>query len=379
MLCVKERVFTPLRDVSLDDLVPADHFYRHLDAKLDLTFVRAWVCDTYTERGRPSIDPVVFFRLQLVLFFEGIRSERELLRIAGDRRSVRWYLGDDLDQPLPDHSRLTRIRERYGLAIFQRFFEHVGELCLEAGLVRGKELFCDATPVHANADLTKMVPRFAWEAKQHVAELFGIDAGQGAPESATETQPVLLVPAPRETPTPLPAGLSPEAQVRLADQNLGVWKLLDTGRLDPNRPSGRGYQRLSDFQVSTTDPDATPMSIGGRSTLGYHDHDAVDGGKARIILAALVTPADVMEHQPLRDLRWRTCFRWKLQPKRVNADTTDGTAENIVALEDAGIRAYFPLPDFTDRSSFYGTKDFTFDAEKDEYRCLQGETSAVVA
>ena len=69
-------------NVSLEDLVPGDHFYRHLDATLDLTFVREWVQDLYAERGRPSIDPVVFFKLQLIMFCEGIRSERQLLETA---------------------------------------------------------------------------------------------------------------------------------------------------------------------------------------------------------------------------------------------------------------------------------------------------------
>jgi transposase len=68
--------------VSLEDLVPTDHFYRHLEAKLDLSFVRTWVQELYAERGRPSIDPVIFFKLQLVMFFEGIRSERQLIETA---------------------------------------------------------------------------------------------------------------------------------------------------------------------------------------------------------------------------------------------------------------------------------------------------------
>jgi transposase len=62
--------------ISLEQLVPADHFYRRLDAQLDLSFVRDWVKDCYAEGGRPSVDPVVFFRLQLVLYLEGLRSER---------------------------------------------------------------------------------------------------------------------------------------------------------------------------------------------------------------------------------------------------------------------------------------------------------------
>jgi transposase len=86
----KVRAFAPLCNRSLEDLVPADHFYRHLEAKLDLGFVRDLVRDTYKGGGRPSVDPKVFFKLQLVLCFEGIRSERELIKVAADRLSVRW-------------------------------------------------------------------------------------------------------------------------------------------------------------------------------------------------------------------------------------------------------------------------------------------------
>src|SRR6266581_3462356 len=79
--------------VSLERLVPAGHFYRHLDATLDLSFVRDWVADLYASGGRPSIDPVVFFRFQLVMFFEGIRSERKLMEDAQLNLAHRWYLG----------------------------------------------------------------------------------------------------------------------------------------------------------------------------------------------------------------------------------------------------------------------------------------------
>ena len=121
MMGSKERHFAPLIHVSLEELVPQDHFYRHLERTLDLSFVREFVHETYACKGRPSIDPVVFFKLQLVMFFEGIRSERQLMRHAADRLSVRWYLGYDLNEPLPDHSSLTRIRERYGVEVFRRF------------------------------------------------------------------------------------------------------------------------------------------------------------------------------------------------------------------------------------------------------------------
>ncbi len=72
MMGTKERSFAPLMHVSLEELVPADHFYRHLEKSLDLSFVREFVHETYACKGRPSVDPVVFFKLQLVMFFEGI-------------------------------------------------------------------------------------------------------------------------------------------------------------------------------------------------------------------------------------------------------------------------------------------------------------------
>src|SRR6186997_23775 len=122
MMGYKERAFAPLVNVSLEELVPRDHFYRHLDKSIDLAFVRDLVAPFYAAGGRPSIDPIVFFKLQLIMFFEGLRSERQLVRTAADRLSLRWYLGYDLHQELPDHSSLTRIRDRYGVDTFRRCF-----------------------------------------------------------------------------------------------------------------------------------------------------------------------------------------------------------------------------------------------------------------
>src|SRR5258708_37742399 len=145
MMGTKERSFAPLVNVSLEDLVTTDLFYRRLERTLDVSFVREFVQETYAGEGRPSIDPVVFFKLQLVMFFEGIRSERLLMRHAEDRLSVRWYVGYDLDEPLPDHSCLTRIRTRYGGEMFRRFFEAIVDQCQQAWLVRGEEFSVDAT------------------------------------------------------------------------------------------------------------------------------------------------------------------------------------------------------------------------------------------
>ena len=359
--------------VSLEQLVPADHFYRHLEAKLDLGFVREWVRALYAERGRPGIDPVVFFKLQLILFFDGIRSERQLVETASLNLAHRWYLGYALDEALPDHSSLTRIRQRLGIDVFQRFFEKIVDLCQQVGLVWGRELYFDATKIAANADLNSLISRFYHDARSHLAGLFADDPvaedehdGNGAnpPSPGNDT-------VSPEGVTHLPPRMRhPEAAAAL--EQPPRWNLLEERRLDPDRPAVGSYRRTTDFRVSPTDPDATPMRTKHGTALGYHDHYVVDGGKRRIILAAFVTPADVMENVPMRDLLWRVCFRRKLRPHQVTGDTTYGTIENIVAVEDAGILAYVPLPDWgSRRPGFFAQADFTYDAERDEYRCPQ--------
>jgi transposase len=358
--------------VTLESLIPADQFYRHLDAKLDLTFVREWVQDCYAERGRPSIDPVVFFKLQLIMFFEGIRSERRLIETASLHLAHRWYLGYGLDEPLPEHSSMTRIRKRLGVTVFERFFEHIVALCQEVGLVWGRELFFDATKVRANADVDSLVPRFYWRAQQHLDELFA-DAAPDEKPASEERPPSVTGPAvTADPPTALPTPLAAPAREALAAENAARWSLLEYRCLDPDRPPSGPYRRLTDLRVSTTDPDATPMKVGGQAALGYQDHYVVDGGKRRIILAALVTPADVMENVPMLDLLRRVRFRWKLRPKRAVGDTAYGTGENLQGLAADGLRAYVPLPDWGKSSPYFSQRDFTYDPEQDIYLCPQG-------
>src|SRR5438093_439146 len=104
------------------------------------------------------------------------------------------------------------------------------------------------------------------------------------------------------------------------------------------------YERTTDLQVSPTDPTATPMCRfpGDHAQLGYHLHYVVDGGKARIILAALVTPASVMDNLPMLNLERWVCARWQVKPELAVGDTKYGTVENIVGLEKDGIRAFVP-------------------------------------
>src|SRR5512139_453694 len=120
--------------------------------------------------GRPSVDPVVFFKLQLIAFFEGIRSERQLMQTVNLNLAHRRFIGYDLDEPVPDHSSLSKIRERFGLDVFQLFFERIVELCIQARLVWGEELYFDSTKVQANANINGMIHRTEYEAQQHLEQ-----------------------------------------------------------------------------------------------------------------------------------------------------------------------------------------------------------------
>ena len=363
MMGTKIRTFSALESLSLEELVPKDNFYRRLEATIDLSFVRELVKDCYASSGRPSVDPQVFFRLQLVMFFEDIRSERQLMEVATDRLSIRWFLGYDLHEPLPDHSSLTRIRERYGLEIFRRFFERIVEMCFEAGLVWGKGLYFDATKVEANASLDSMRSRSLVEhgLEEHLA---GIFPEQEQPQEVADTlQTTAVGPAAQE-----------EAQA-LSEANARQHRWIAGAGRQQREVLRWGYRRMADLRVSTTDPDASPMQHKnkGTSRLGYQTHYVVDGGEARVILEVLVTPAEVTENLPMLELLFRSRFRWRLRPRSVTADAAYGTKENTAAIEKAGIRAYVALVDHEKRTSLFGRDAFTYDAEKDIYTCPQGE------
>ncbi len=268
------------------------------------------------------------------------------------------------------------------MEVFRHFFDAIVEQCQQEKLVWGKELYIDSTQVNANADLDSLTPRFAVEARAaiqgHLAALFAEQDSQqenqqrqrSVPCHAEVTSSKVVT---STVPMALPINLSQAEQEELASENAARhdW-IAEEGR--QQREVHGLYQRTSDFKVSATDPDATPMRLkGGGTHLGYHTHYVVDGGKARIILQVLVTPSEVMDNQPMRDLIFRTRFRWKLQPRHVTGDTKYGTIENIKALEDAGIRAYVPLPNWEERYEVWSASHFRYEAQADQYRCPQGQ------
>jgi hypothetical protein len=208
--------------------------------------------------------------------------------------------------------------------------------------VWGQELYFDGTKVRANADIDQQVPRFYWAAQQHLQELF----------------------------PPIPASTSSEQPSEDIAHKL-------VNKYNGQRISGTPndtYQRIADDRVCPTDPDATPLH--GKSSLGrlgYHTHYIVDGGKARIILAALVTPASISDNTPMLDLvRW-VRFRWRLRPTIAVGDAKYGTIPNIVGLEQDGIRAYLGKTDHSQRTKVYPLEMFRYEPEPNHYICPQGQ------
>jgi hypothetical protein len=167
--------------------------------------------------------------------------------------SIRWFLGYDLDEPLPDHSSLTRIRERYGLEVFRRFFERIVQMCLEAGLVWGEELYFDFTKVEANADVDSLRSRSI--AQNHLKELFEETANQQAEDVAT----------PHPSPDASSAGALPtagEETLKEDDSRKSQDWISRDGRQDRDFSSGP-RKRTADRLVSTSTPTPLPCASAG--------------------------------------------------------------------------------------------------------------------
>ena len=142
----------------LSSLIPDDHILKRVDAILDLSWLSELVKDTYcADNGRRSIDPESALRLMLAGFFEGITQDRKLMRTAQVNLAIRWFAGYRLHESLPDHSSLTRIRQRWGMERFKQIFQRIVRQCVDAGLVGGKTVHIDATLIRADVSWESLV------------------------------------------------------------------------------------------------------------------------------------------------------------------------------------------------------------------------------
>jgi IS5 family transposase len=143
---------------SLKGLIPEDHILRRIDGILDLEWLREELKDCYCEaNGRPSIDPEAAVRLMLAGLCLAMVHDRHLLREAHVNLAIRWFAGYRLHEKLPDHSSLTKIRQRWGEKHFKEIFQRTVQSCVKAGLVAGEMIHVDATLIRADVSWDSIV------------------------------------------------------------------------------------------------------------------------------------------------------------------------------------------------------------------------------
>lgn len=336
--------------LSLDRLVPENHLLRRIAEVIDFSFVYPLARPYYSHTGQPSVDPVVLFKALLIGYLYGITSERRLMEEIQVNMAYRWFLGYDLDEAIPDHSVLSKARVRFGMEVFEVFFNRTVELCQAAGLVRGEAAFLDSTLMQANAALASLEPTGAHQPpmapRQYVEQLF------------TEN------PVRSEEPSPTSAADSSDAKPAAPEQ-----------KPEPTAKRLPINQRCR----SRTDPEA---SVIDHPTFGLHlaykAHMAVDDHPARVITAAVVTSGATADEHLLEELVWQHRRRVGRLPRDVVADRRYGTLGIYRYLAQLGIRAAIPQRAGKKRNAggVWSIRDFRYNAECDTYTCPAGETLA---
>jgi transposase len=308
---------------TLRDLIPPDHILRRVNKVLYLSWLRREVKGLYDEyRGRPSIDPESAVRLMLAGFFEGIVHDRKLLRQAQVNLAIRWFAGYKLHEKLPDHSSLTRIRQRWGEERFKKIFQKTVEQCIRAGLVDGETVHVDATLIRADVSWESLVERHA---QQVIAEN----------------------PASSDDPAP-----EPEAK-------------------KPRRP--RTAEKAAK-KISLTDPDATLTTSCKSFHLepSYKQHTAVDD-RAGVVVDVAVTTGEQSEGEQLLDQVARIEANIGQPIATVTADTAYAHGANYEALEQRKIGAVIPPQKETTLAGRMPLRRFKYDAKNHRVRCPGGK------
>lgn len=295
--------------VNLADRIPPNHPLRQIKALIPFESIRRRVADCYGGNGHVSADPTVLLKLLFLLYYENVRSERELVQHLRYRLDWLWFCNLDLDDPIPHHSVLSKARRRWGLQVFEEAFAEILQLCVAAGLVADKTVHVDATGLTANASVESRIPRRLWEQLEAGLSPFAAEEAEeddrpsGGPGVSHRTPP-------------------PAADSEAADL--------------PAAPQGAFNRRT----VSRTDPDAATTARRGRGVrLGYGDHRLVDDSHG-VILATVAAPGDYDDGAMLPSLLDRHRRYLDRDPEEVVGDSAYGTAKNMQALCDQGIAPY---------------------------------------
>lgn len=295
-----------------------DHLLRKIDRVLDLSFVRDLTASCYVSGlGRPSIDPEVFFRMLLVAYLYGIAGNRRLCEEVHYNLAYRWFCRLSLADDVPDHSSLSRIRDRYGEEVFETLFREVVKLCQQRGLVAQEcRVMTDATLIAADAALDSLVHNDPQKAREET------EAGQ-----------------------------------------------CEKGLMDSSAKRSVSNQT----HRSRTDPDATlAQKRGSPRQLKYKVHQSIDAD-SRIILDTEVTTGARHDNQPYLDQLKRIEDRYKIRIDEAVADRGYGSAAIIRKLQEQGTATYIPLWSGRVGNSKYLKGDLVYEREEDRFRCPQGK------
>lgn len=152
----EEKLFT---NFQLSDRVPPDNLYRRLKETLDLRFLYKTTAPYYGSEGQESIDPTVFFKLMLVGYLENLGSDRRIINTASMRLDILFFIGYNIDEPLPWHSTLSRTRQLYGDEVFKELFKKALKLCIDKGMVSGRRQAVDSALIKANASMDSIAEK----------------------------------------------------------------------------------------------------------------------------------------------------------------------------------------------------------------------------
>jgi len=313
--------------INLDERIPANHPLRQIRSRIDFNFIYQEVKDLYGRKGNVSIPPPAILKMMLLLILYNVRSERELMNTLPMRLDWLWFLDYDLDSEIPNHSVLSKARNRWGVEAFRRFFERIVWQCVEAGLVDGTRLFMDSSLVQADASNNSVSQVNPEALRIHLVKGFQ------------------------------------EMESRLEEKE-------DTEEDHPAKigPANQNYQ-------SSTDPDASVSRQGaGKRKLQYKTHRSVDG-KAEVITATQTTPGEVNEAHLLSSLLTMHENNTQTTVETVVADTKYGTADNYLACCDAGVKAHIPdlKKSHNDFKGIFHEDDFQYQPETDTYLCPAGK------
>ncbi len=312
---------------SIGDHVPDDHILKRVHKVLDLSWLRDEVRDCYSQRhGRPSIPPEAALRLMLAGFFEGIVHDRKLMRQAQVNIAIRWFAGYEMQESLPHHSSLTRIRQRWGSERFRQIFLRTVTACIEHGLVDGETVHVDATLMRANVSWESLSTEYADKLLEENAEGAEQDGDGGAKAAKTRK-----------------------------------------GRR-PRRRRGKAKKR------SRTDPDAS-MSTSNRSHRlepSYKQQTAVDD-ESGVILDAEVTTGEASEGSQLLEQVDRIEAATGKKIKTLTADGAYGHGRNYEALQERGTEAVIPPPRQRQGRKRIPLRRFKYDAKHRVVRCPGGK------